>query len=113
MLQVFHSRIPADTRFGSGLPSNEVQQLQAQLAYQKQQYAGLQRQLERLESTLNLTEAAAASANGTHRSFRIPAGAARIQQHKLAVLVPYRDRSEHLAKLVSRLHEYLTVSSNH
>ena len=29
--------------------------------------------------------------------------------HKLAVLVPYRDRAEHLAEFLPRIHAYLTV----
>ena len=30
-------------------------------------------------------------------------------KHKLAVIMPYRDRADHLAVIVPRLHEYLKV----
>lgn len=112
-MQIFHT-VDLDERHPSTATlSTEVQHLHAQLTVQKQQYAGLQHQLEQLELALNLSEKHTAYTQ--HGIYQLPpvhppANASYTQQHKLAVLVPYRDRQEHLALLVSRLHSYLTVS---
>lgn len=90
---------------------DEVQHLKAQLASQAKQCAVLQHQLEQLQSAIYVTGKQTAYANGFDQalpSSALPA-AASSQQHKLAVLVPYRDRQEHLAQLVSRLQDFLTV----
>ena len=111
-MQISHTTNLADDHPSTVTLSTEVQHLQAQLAVQKQQYAGLQHQLEQLELPLSPTGKHTAYAHSVHQvsPVRLPANASNTQQHKLAVLVPYRDRQEHLAVLVSRLQRYLTVS---
>ena len=91
--------------------SSEIQDLKAQLASQTEQCAVLQRQLNQLEPAINVTEKRTTHANGVDQALRLSlsSAASSHHQHKLAVLVPYRDRQEHLAQLVSRLQNFLTV----
>ena len=119
-LQILHTSNLGDAHPNTHILSSEIQQLQAQLAGQKQQYAVLQHQLDQIESAINLTGRQPAYTGVTTYTDGIdsalpsflPTDAANSLQHKLAVLVPYRDRQEHLAQLVSRLQEYLTVSQH-
>ena len=110
-LQILHSN-DLENYPGYHVFPDEAQHLKAQLASQAEQYAVLQHQLEQLQSAIFVTGKQTANANGFDQALPSSASpdAASSQQHKLAVLVPYRDRQEHLAQLVSRLQDFLTVS---
>ena len=97
---------------GNHVFPSELQHLKAQLASQAEQCAMLQHQLEQLQSAIHVTGKQTAYADGFDQALPSSASpaAASSHQHKLAVLVPYRDRQEHLAQLVSRLQDFLTVS---
>ncbi len=111
MLQVFHTGISAELNPKADLCANTAQELQSQLEKQKDNYAVLQRQLERLELSLGSTEGSPAATVVSEHHRSLPSNASPTHAgHKLAVLVPYREREQHLAKLVSRLNKYLTVS---
>lgn len=106
MLQVFHNGISAQLNPDASSLLLSLQTLEAQLASQNQRYTVLQHQLEQLELSIAATTGSAASIRQTRP---LPNNVSFTQEHKLAVLVPYRDREQHLAKLVSRIDKYLMV----
>lgn len=111
ILKVFHTSISGELNPEALLFRDTVQNLQYQLTTQKEQYAGLQRQLQQLELHLRPT-AALTTGTGIQRYTSLRNGSTPTHEggwHKLAVLVPYRDRQQHLAKLVPKLQEYLTA----
>ena len=108
VLQVFHNGISAELNPDASSLSLGLQTLEAQLASQKERYTVLQHQLEQLEQSVASTGSAAATAS-IKQTRSLPNNVSFTQEHKLAVLVPYRDREQHLAKLVSRLDRYLMV----
>lgn len=110
-LQILHTNDLGNYPGYHGFPS-EIQHLKAQLASQAQKCAVLQHQLEQVESAIYVTGKKTADAKGFGQALPLTASpdAASRQQHKLAVLVPYRDRQEHLAQLVPRLQDFITVS---
>ena len=110
ILQVFHADIPADVNpHASSLISN-LHTLEIQLQDQKEQYAVLQHQLERLELRFASTSGSAAAIASIQRERLLPNNTFYTDGHKLAVLVPYRDRDQQLEILVSRLSIHLLVS---
>lgn len=112
-LQILHTT-NLENYSDNQLFSSEIQHLKAQLASQTEQCAVLQQQLKQFEPALKVTEKPTTHANGIDQalSLSLSSAAAGSLQHKLAVLVPYRDRQEHLAQLVSRLQNFLTVSKH-
>jgi len=108
VLQVFHNGISAELSPDANSLFLSLQTLEAQLASQKERYTVLQHQLEQLEQSVASTGSAAATAS-IKQTRSLPNNVSFTQEHKLAVLVPYRDREQHLAKLVSRLDRYLMV----
>lgn len=112
-LQILHTS-NLENYSGNQILSNEIQHLKAQLASQTEQCAALQHQLNQLAPANNITEKWTTHANGVDQALRLSLSSAATShnQHKLAVLVPYRDRQEHLAQLVSRLQNFLTVSKH-
>ena len=107
LLQLFHRSISA--QLSVDVLPEDLQQLQEQLDAQRRQYADLAQQIELLEA-ITRGHATAFQAGQLHLKARH--AAANSPEHKLAVIVPYRDREQHLAKLIDRLTEYLTVSQN-
>lgn len=112
-LQILHTS-NLENYSGNQIFSSEIQHLKAQLASQTEQCAVLQHQLNQLELAINSTKKRTTQANGIDQALHLSLSSAASghHQHKLAVLVPYRDRQEHLAQLVSRLQTFLTVSEH-
>ncbi|KAL0033554.1 hypothetical protein WJX79_003213 [Trebouxia sp. C0005] len=109
VLKVFHNGISAELNPDASSLSLSLQTLEAHLASQKERYTVLQRQLEQLEQSVASTTGSAAATASIKRTRSLPNNVSFTQEHKLAVLVPYRDREQHLAKLVSRIDRYLVA----
>ena len=90
--------------------TSSLHTLELQLAKQKEQYTALQRQLERLERRSASTLGSTAATASIQREGLLFNDTSYTDGHKLAVLVPYRDREEQLQILVSRLSIHLLVS---
>ncbi len=109
MLQVFHNGISAELNPDASSLLLSLQTLEAQFASQKQRYTVLQHQLEQLEQSVAATTGSASPTASIKQTRSLPNNVSFTSEHKLAVLVPYRDREQHLAKLVSRIDRYLMV----
>ena len=109
MLQVFHNGISAELNPDASSLLLSLQTLEAQFASQKQRYTVLQHQLEQLEQSVVATTGSASPTASIKQIWSLPNNVSFTSEHKLAVLVPYRDREQHLAKLVSRIDRYLMV----
>ncbi len=109
MLQVFHNGISTELNPHASSLFISLQTLEAQFASQKQRYTVLQHHLEQLEQSVATTTGSAAPTANSKQTRSLPNNVSFSQEHKLAVLVPYRDREQHLAKLVSRIDRYLMV----
>ena len=109
VLQVFHNGISAELNPAAGSLFLSLQTLEAQLVSQKERYTVLQHQLEQLEQSVASTTGSAAATASIKQTWSLPNNVSFTEEHKLAVLVPYRDREQHLAKLLSRIDKYLMV----
>lgn len=106
-MEVFHNGISAELNPAAGSLFLSLQTLEAQLVSQKERYTVLRHQLEQLEQSVASTTGSAAATASIKQTWSLPNNVSFTQEHKLAVLVPYRDREQHLAKLLSRIDKYL------
>ena len=103
-LQGLYSGISATVTSQQVFSETDLVQLTALTQQQQYKYQLLKEQVQRLENT-------AASTAWTEDADQLSTGQAEHVQsrHKLAVIVPYRDREAHLQRLLLQLDAYLTV----